>query len=93
MAWILGARFVVRLIDLLGVPLLLGGLACILVMWLFLCVSYGVLCREEVFYFLRRKGFNVCSRCGYWLRELPDDIAKCPECGTQREPMPPMTAL
>ena len=30
----------------------------------------------------------VCAACGYWLRGLGDDIERCPECGSQREPMP-----
>jgi len=37
---------------------------------------------------LREAGYDVCLRCGYWLRGLPDDIKRCPECGTAREPMP-----
>jgi hypothetical protein len=27
-------------------------------------------------------------KCGYYLRGLGDEIAKCPECGAEREPMP-----
>ena len=28
------------------------------------------------------EGFDVCMSCGFLLRGLGDDIAKCPECGT-----------
>jgi hypothetical protein len=33
---------------------------------------------------LRGHGYDVCTRCGYWLRGLGDDISRCPECGTPR---------
>ncbi len=36
----------------------------------------------------RQRGFDVCVRCGYWLRGLGDDIQRCPECGMAREAMP-----
>ena len=38
---------------------------------------------------LRRQAYEVCTNCGYWLRDLPDDIDRCPECGAEREPRPP----
>ena len=41
---------------------------------------------------LLKHGFVVCDKCGYWLRELPDDIDKCPECGAEREPISPEAA-
>ena len=34
---------------------------------------------------LRQRGIDVCIRCGYWLRDLSEDITKCPECGWGRE--------
>ncbi len=37
-----------------------------------------------------KHGYDVCLKCGYWLRGLPDDAARCPECGAEREPMPEM---
>ena len=37
----------------------------------------------------RQQGYEVCSKCGYWLKGLGDDIKHCPECGIQREAMPP----
>ena len=36
----------------------------------------------------RRHGYDVCAKCGYWLKGLDDDITRCPECGRQREAMP-----
>lgn len=36
----------------------------------------------------REHGHDVCLRCGYWLRGLPEDSSHCPECGTEREAMP-----
>ena len=36
----------------------------------------------------RRHGYDVCIKCGYWLRGLSADIQHCPECGAGREPMP-----
>ena len=39
----------------------------------------------------RQRGHDICLHCGYWLRGLPDDIARCPECGARRETEPPGT--
>jgi len=33
----------------------------------------------------RKNGYDVCARCGYWLRGLSDDTRHCPECGAQRD--------
>jgi len=41
--------------------------------------------RACVYRALRERGYDVCMRCGYWLRDLPEDAVCCPECGTQRE--------
>lgn len=40
-----------------------------------------------IFAQLRIKGFDVCPRCGYWLKDLDKNILNCPECGTHRTPM------
>lgn len=37
---------------------------------------------------IREHGHDVCLKCGYWLRGLPDDGGQCPECGAEREAMP-----
>ncbi len=38
---------------------------------------------------LRRRGYEVCPGCGYALRGLEPDAERCPECGREREPLPP----
>lgn len=38
----------------------------------------------------RQQGYDVCRKCGYWLKGLGDDIKHCPECGANREAMPPL---
>ncbi len=35
----------------------------------------------------RGQGFDVCAKCGYWLRGLGEDVKRCPECGGRREAM------
>jgi len=34
----------------------------------------------------RDRGHDVCLGCGYWLRGLGSEAARCPECGTPLEP-------
>jgi hypothetical protein len=34
---------------------------------------------------MRRRGFDLCIGCGYWLKGLSDDIKRCSECGRPRE--------
>jgi rubrerythrin len=48
---------------------------------------YGITCRREHYHRIRLEGFDVCTRCGYWLRGLGDDVRQCPECGAEREAM------
>lgn len=43
--------------------------------------------RPNVAAALRAEGFNVCAKCGYWLRGLGAEVKQCPECGTSRELM------
>ncbi len=33
---------------------------------------------------LRRWQFDVCPRCGYWLKGLGSEVPDCPECGAAR---------
>ncbi|MGD8454515.1 MAG: hypothetical protein PVJ57_22090 [Phycisphaerae bacterium] len=35
---------------------------------------------------IRRQGYDVCTKCGYWLKGLHDDVDRCPECGAERPP-------
>jgi hypothetical protein len=37
---------------------------------------------------LREMGYDVCVRCGYWLRGLDNTVVQCPECGAAREGLP-----
>jgi ssDNA-binding Zn-finger/Zn-ribbon topoisomerase 1 len=36
---------------------------------------------------LRRHGYDVCPKCGYWLKGLEAET-RCPECGARRQPLP-----
>jgi hypothetical protein len=36
---------------------------------------------------LRRRNYEVCERCGYWLEPLDASIMRCPECGADRKPL------
>lgn len=36
---------------------------------------------------LQSRGYQVCLKCGYWLRDLNETIANCPECGCVRTPL------
>lgn len=38
---------------------------------------------------LRARGYDVCPKCGYWLRDLDQSITKCPECAHLRDAIPP----
>jgi ssDNA-binding Zn-finger/Zn-ribbon topoisomerase 1 len=40
--------------------------------------------RPNVAAALREIGYDVCPRCGYWLRGLDETCARCPECGEAR---------
>ncbi len=34
---------------------------------------------------VRKRGHEMCLRCGYWLKGLGEDVKQCPECGWRRE--------
>ncbi|MDY7109076.1 MAG: hypothetical protein SYC29_10625 [Planctomycetota bacterium] len=53
--------------------------------WALLLVGWAI--RPGVKAALRTMGYEICAKCGYWLRELPDDERRCPECGAERQPM------
>lgn len=54
-------------------------------------LSFYAILRPRYRYHLRRlcreRGYEVCVKCGYWLRGLGDGVKQCPECGAEREPM------
>jgi len=37
-----------------------------------------------VYQALQQHDHDVCARCGFWLRGLPTEVEKCPECGEAR---------
>lgn len=49
--------------------------------WLFI---YTLLYVRPLRRALSELGYEVCEKCGYWLRDLPRATARCPECGTPR---------
>lgn len=57
-------------------------------LWIWGCLLYGLVSRPEHYHRIRLEGFDVCLKCGYWLRGLGDEITNCPECGAEREPKP-----
>jgi hypothetical protein len=79
--------------NLTGVPGVLG----LIVAGVVLCASVGVsgtILQHRPWYVrslrlgVRKRGYEVCLKCGYWLRELPEDEDRCPECGAKRRSMP-----
>ncbi len=68
------------------VPLLI--LPAVPAFWIWACVMYGFVLRTEHYHRIRLEGFDVCLKCGYWLRGLEEDVMNCPECGVKREAMP-----
>ncbi len=71
-----------------GVGLFVALLLFAPTLWIWGCLLYGLFSRPEHYYRIRLEGFDICLKCGYWLRGLGDEITYCPECGTKREPMP-----
>ena len=64
---------------LIFVPYLFG------ITWLFRHIRYAPCVYAE----LRARGYDVCPKCGYWLRDLDQSITKCPECAHLRDAIPP----
>ncbi len=60
----------------------------VLSMWIVVAWLGRITWRPRVCAALREQGYDVCTKCGYWLRGLPLETANCPECGTQRESLP-----
>jgi hypothetical protein len=63
------------------IPMLFGGL--LTLNWLFTRLR----ATPFIYRALREAGYDVCLRCGYWLRGLGNEALVCPECGAQRTPM------
>jgi len=71
---------IVRVMAMIGLTLVLFVLGGVV----FQRYRFAPLVYEAV----RRSGYDVCHKCGYWLRDLKEDSTRCPECGTTRRPMP-----
>ena len=57
------------------------------VSWVLVTLVGRIAWKPRVNAALRELGYDVCSRCGYWLRGLNDDVGHCPECGSERDLM------
>ena len=57
------------------------------VTWVLITLVGRIAWKPRVYAALRELGYDVCSRCGYWLRGLNDDVGHCPECGSERDLM------
>ena len=71
--------------NLFGLLLILLLLLWSLGSWIWGCLVVGVFGRSEYLHRLRLEGFDVCLKCGYWLKGLSEDVKQCPECGWRRE--------
>ncbi len=60
-------------------PLVVAGI------WVILTGLRWLSARRATFAALREMGYDVCLKCGYWLRGLGDEVKRCPECGWRRE--------
>jgi hypothetical protein len=58
-----------------------------LVFWPWSAFMYRALYVKPIRRAMRENGFDLCIECGYDLRNLAQSSDKCPECGTQCEPM------
>ncbi|MEM9064596.1 MAG: hypothetical protein AAGB51_03805 [Planctomycetota bacterium] len=66
-------------------PLYLGS--CILVCFFVIAICsrfYWRSQRRQLRAAMRRRGFDLCPGCGYWLKGLPRGKTLCPECGAKR---------
>lgn len=44
--------------------------------------------RPHLYQALREAGHDICPKCGYILIDIPHSTNKCPECGSDRAPLP-----
>lgn len=54
------------------------------------CLFAGLfrsLYQKKTYQLLRQSGYDICTRCGYSLKGLPEDHNRCPECGTTVPPI------
>ena len=62
--------------------------ALILVFWPWSAWMYRYLYRKPIRKAMQEAGYELCIECGYHLKGLPPTIERCPECGTERTPIP-----
>ncbi len=71
----------------LGIPLKVAVFPLVFAgIWVILTGLRWMSARRATFEALREMGYDVCLKCGYWLRGLGDEVKRCPECGWRREP-------
>lgn len=56
--------------------------------WVIITGVNHLFARRRTYKALCDMGYDMCLKCGYWLRGLAEDVTNCPECGAKREPMP-----
>ncbi len=73
----------------LGIPLKVAVFPLVFAgIWVILTGLRWMSARRATFEALREMGYDVCLKCGYWLRGLGDEVKRCPECGWRREATP-----
>lgn len=41
---------------------------------------------SDLFWLLRMDGYNICPKCGHWLKGMDETSRYCPECGADQSP-------
>jgi hypothetical protein len=83
-----------RLVGAVGWPHMLARAAAPVVLFVVCFLGGGAILQRYrfapcVYRAARQNGYDVCVRCGYWLKGLGADSTKCPECGADRPETPP----
>lgn len=78
-----------RMLDAMGyggenMAYLIGLGIMLLIFWPWCAWMYRYTYIKPIRRAMREEGFDLCIECGYELRGLPDDVTKCPECGSDR---------
>jgi hypothetical protein len=97
------AAIITLAISMAGATVLIGRLATnstiyTVLLWTIAFPLYLFACHYLIFHLgfrpflyqiLRQEGHDICLKCGYILIDIPNATSKCPECGTERTPLPP----
>ena len=67
-----------------GWPILLLIAVQMTVTWILFALVGRISWKPRVHSALGELGYDVCRRCGYWLRGLTDAEHRCPECGQEK---------